>query len=110
MTNLIVADLDSENVTPGELCKKHALYLFVSTMTAGTDDEFEFTDFTEDELREIDLTADAAFAVDVVWPASSSEPKSDATLGVGECMWPRLVSVCSSCFSFRKQWTKRRTI
>ncbi|CAE6454408.1 unnamed protein product [Rhizoctonia solani] len=42
-------------------------------MSDHTDDEYEFTEFTEDELRAIDSTAEAA--LDTIWPPSSSNPQ-----------------------------------
>ncbi|CAE6507015.1 unnamed protein product [Rhizoctonia solani] len=42
-------------------------------MSDYTDDEYEFTEFTEDELRAIDSTAEAALGT--IWPPSSSDPQ-----------------------------------
>ncbi|KAG8716058.1 hypothetical protein FRC11_010251 [Ceratobasidium sp. 423] len=42
-------------------------------MSDHTDDEYEFAEFTEDELRAIDSTAEAALGA--VWPPSSSDPQ-----------------------------------
>lgn len=47
-------------------------------------DEFDFTEFTEDDLRAIDSAADVAFAtqaVPTIWPVSSSDPQIATSLG-----------------------------
>ncbi|KAH7338830.1 exonuclease V a 5' deoxyribonuclease-domain-containing protein [Rhizoctonia solani] len=52
-------------------------------MSDHTDDEYEFTEFTEDELRSIDSTAEVA--LDIIWPPSSSDPQLVTRLSKSNC-------------------------
>ncbi|KAF8753888.1 Exonuclease deoxyribonuclease [Rhizoctonia solani] len=49
------------------------MVVLVPKMSDRTDDEYEFTEFTEDELRAIDSTAEEALRA--AWPPSSSSPQ-----------------------------------
>lgn len=52
----------------------------ISAMSSS--DEFEFADFSEEDLRTIDCVADAAFATDsITWPQSSSSSGLTTNLG-----------------------------
>ncbi|QRV94888.1 defects in morphology protein 1, precursor [Ceratobasidium sp. AG-Ba] len=50
-----------------------------------SDDEFEFTDFTEEELSQIDSVADAAFASQsIVWPVAPTDTRPEADIRADE--------------------------
>ncbi|KAJ1302641.1 hypothetical protein OPQ81_002958 [Rhizoctonia solani] len=65
-------------------------------MSDHTDDEYEFTEFTEDELHAIDLTVEAALGA--VWPPSDHQLAacSDTVEAEGSLPYPRKSSVSST--------------
>ncbi|ELU40327.1 defects in morphology protein 1, precursor precursor domain-containing protein [Rhizoctonia solani AG-1 IA] len=52
---------------------RNMMVVLVPKMSDRSDDEYEFTEFTEDELRSIDSTAEEALRA--TWPPSSSSPQ-----------------------------------